>query len=112
MLGFLWAAWHLPLFLTKAWTSTNFLTYVLIVTGLSFSMTFLFNLSGGSVVAAIATHAFFNTVSRWLAGLLADASVQSRPSPELIIGLAGWAMAFLLLAATRGRLAFRDQVRE
>jgi hypothetical protein len=26
--------------------------------GLSFSMTFLFNLSGGSVVGAIATHAF------------------------------------------------------
>ena len=107
VLGLLWAVWHLPLFLTKAWSSTNFPTYVLIVTGFSFSMTFLFNLSGGSVVAAIAAHAFFNTVSRWFGGLLADTKIRDRFSPELIIGLAGWAAAFLLLAATRGQLAFR-----
>ena len=92
LLGLLWAAWHLPLFLTKAWSSSNFPIYVLIVTGLSFLMTFLFNLSGGSVVIAIATHAFFNTDSRWLGGLLADAPIRSQPSPELIIALSGWAM--------------------
>jgi membrane protease YdiL (CAAX protease family) len=107
LLGLLWAVWHLPLFLTKAWSSTNIPTYVLIVTGFSFSMTFLFNLSGGSVVAAIATHAFFNTVSRWLGGLLANAKIRDGLSPEMIIALAGWAAAFLLVAATRGQLAFR-----
>lgn len=106
LLGLLWAGWHLPLFLTMAWSSTDFPTYVLIVTGLSFSMTFLFNLSGGSVVAAIATHAFFNTISRWLGGLLANAEVREGLAPELLIGLSGWATAFLLLATTRGRLAF------
>jgi uncharacterized protein len=107
LLGLLWAVWHLPLFLTRTWSSTNFPTYMLIVTGLSFSMTFMFNLSGGSVVAAIATHAFFNTVGRWLGGLLADAKIRPGLSAELMIGLAGWTAAFLILAATRGQLAYR-----
>ena len=109
LLGLLWSAWHLPLFLTKAWSSTKFPTYLLIVTALSFSMTFLFNLAGGSVLAAIATHAFFNTVSRWLGGLLANAQIRTDVSPELMIGLAGWAAALVLLAVTRGRLALRNE---
>jgi membrane protease YdiL (CAAX protease family) len=60
-LGILWASSHLSIFLNKGWTSARFPTYLLIMTGLSFSMTWLFNLSGGSVVTAIAIHAFFNT---------------------------------------------------
>ncbi|HEY3740329.1 MAG TPA: type II CAAX endopeptidase family protein [Bryobacteraceae bacterium] len=107
LLGILWAGWHLPLFLVKSWSSTSFPNYLLMITGLSFSMTFLFNLSGGSIVAAIAVHAFFNTVSRWLGGLLGDAPLREGYSPELILGLAGWAAALLLLAATRGQLAYR-----
>lgn len=111
VLGILWAAWHLPLFLTTAWSSTRFPTYVLIVTGLSFSMTFLFNLSGNSVITAISAHASFNTTSRWLGGLLANASIRDNPAPELILGLAGWAVALVLVLvlATRGRLALRKR---
>jgi membrane protease YdiL (CAAX protease family) len=110
LLGVLWATWHVPLFLTKSWSSSNFPTYTLIVTGLSFAMTFLFNLSGGSVVTAIATHAFFNTVSRWLGGLLAGITIRDKPSPELVLGLAGWGIALLILVATRGRLAYRSEM--
>ena len=110
LLGLLWAAWHLPLFLCKAWSSTSFPIYLLIMTGFSFSMTFLFNLSGGSVVTAIAAHAFFNTTAHWLNGLLADATVRERPSPELILGLSGWAIACLLVAVTGGRLAYGKSV--
>lgn len=106
LLGVLWAGWHLPLFLCKSWSSTDFPTYLLITTAFTFLMTFLFNLSGGSVVTAIATHAFFNTVSRWLGGLLADATVRERPSPELILGLSGAAVAFLLMLASGGKLAY------
>ncbi len=107
LLGFLWASWHLPLFLCKAWSSTHFSTYLLIVTGLSFSMTFLFNLSGGSVVTAIAVHAFFNTVSRWLGGILDGSTIRETPSPELIMGLSGWAIGLILVALTRGQLGTR-----
>jgi uncharacterized protein len=107
LLGILWAAWHLPLFLTRAWTSSSFPDYALIISGLAFTMTFLFNLSGESVVAAIAGHAFFNTVSRWLGGLLNGANLRDKPSPELVLGLCGWGAALLLMAATRGRLAYQ-----
>jgi membrane protease YdiL (CAAX protease family) len=111
LLGVLWATWHLPLFLTKAWTSSSFPDYLLIVTGLSFAMTFLFNLSGGSVVATISGHAFFNTVSRWLNGLLEGARVRDRVSPELAIGLAGWGIALVLLSVTSGQLGYRSAKR-
>jgi membrane protease YdiL (CAAX protease family) len=106
LLGSLWATWHLPLFLCGSWNSGGFPNFLLILTGFSLSMTFLFNLSRGSVVTAIAAHAFFNTVSRWLGGLLGDATIRDKPSPELILGLSGWVMACLLLAVTRGRLAY------
>jgi membrane protease YdiL (CAAX protease family) len=112
LLGSLWAAWHLPLFLCQAWSSTSFPTYLLIVTGLSFSMTFLFNLSGASVVTAVAAHAFFNTASRWLGGLLADATLRESPAPELLLGLSGWAIACFLLTVTGGRLAARKSTPE
>jgi membrane protease YdiL (CAAX protease family) len=109
LLGALWATWHLPLFLTKAWTSSSLPNYLLIMTALSFAMTFLFNLAGGSVVAAIAGHAFFNTVARWLNGLLEGARVRDRMSPELAIALAGWGVALFVLALTRGRLAYESR---
>lgn len=108
LLGVLWGLWHLPLFLCKAWTSSRLPTFLLIMTGFSFSMTFLFNLSNGSVITAIAGHALFNTAARWLNGLLGSAPTRDKPSPELILGLSGWAVACLLLAATRGRLAYSD----
>ena len=108
LLGVLWGCWHLPLFLCKAWSSSGLPAYLLIVTGFSFSMTLLFNLSNGSVITAIAVHALFNTASRWLNGLLVSAPIRDKPSPELILGLSGWAVACLLLAATRGRLAYSD----
>lgn len=80
------------------------------MTGLSFSMTWLFNLSDGSVVTAIATHAFFNTVTGWLSQLLGDAKLRTSPSPELTLGLAAWAVALLLIALTRGRLGSRSKL--
>jgi membrane protease YdiL (CAAX protease family) len=104
LLGVLWASWHLPLFLCKAWSSSGFPTYLLIVTELSFLFTFLYNLFDGSVITAIATHACFNTVSGWLGGLLGSAPIREKPSPELILGLSGWAIACVILALTDGRL--------
>lgn len=104
LLGVLWASWHLPLFLCPSWSSATYPQYLLIVTGFSFAMTFLYNFSSGSVLTAIAAHAFFNTTSRWLGGLLTDAGIRDWPSPVLVIGLSGWAVGLILLAVTRGRL--------
>jgi membrane protease YdiL (CAAX protease family) len=108
LLGILWAGWHLPLFLCKSWSSSSAANYVLIVITLSFVITFLFNLSGGSLIVAILAHASFNTVSRWLGTLLGSLPLIAFPSPELAIGLAGLGMAALLVLLSRGNLALEN----
>lgn len=105
ILGVTWACWHLPLFLCRSWSSSSFPQYALIVVGLSFIMTFLFNLSGQSTILAILVHAMFNTSSRWLAALLGDSSLRPGRSPELVLGLCGLVGGVLLSVLTRGQLA-------
>jgi hypothetical protein len=68
-------------------------------------MTFLFNISGQSVVIAILVHAMFNTAARWLTALLDNGPLRGKLNPELVIGLCGIIIASILIAATRGRLA-------
>ena len=53
VLGVLWAGWHLPLFLSRGWTTSPFWIYVLIVTGLSIIIGFSSNLAGFAVAPAI-----------------------------------------------------------
>jgi len=82
--------------------------YILIVLGLSGVMTFLFNLSGQSLIVAILVHAMFNTASRWLAALLGDQTLRDRWSPELVMGLCGVIIASILMVVTRGNLAYLE----
>jgi ABC-type spermidine/putrescine transport system permease subunit II len=79
--------------------------------GLSFLMTFLFNLSRGSLIIAILGHASFNTTSRWLEALLGHLSLREKLTPELVIGVCGLAVAIILVLFTRGRLARSGQER-
>ncbi len=107
LLGFMWWGWHLPLFLCKFWSSSGAGAYLLIVVGLSFLFTFLYNLSWGSVVVTIVAHAAFNTCSRWLGALLGNAPLRDYPSPEIVMGLSGLLVAVTLVIATGGQLATR-----
>ncbi len=109
LLGILWAGWHLPLFLCKSWSSTGVADFVLIMVELSFLMTFLFNLSRGSLIIAILAHASFNTTSRWLGALLGHLSLREKLTPELVIAVCGLAVAIILVLFTRGRLARSGQ---
>ena len=59
----LWAAWHLPLFQIKGWSSANPWQFLLILTGVAFLLTAAANLSKFNVIIAIVLHAFFNTGS-------------------------------------------------
>lgn len=106
LLGVLWWGWHLPLFLCRFWSSSGIGAYLLIVVGLSFVFTFLYNFFSRSVAVMIVAHAAFNTTSRWLSALLGDAPLRQRPSPEIVIGLAGLFVAVVLLIATGGQLAY------
>jgi len=97
MMGVLWAGWPI-------WT------YVVIVTGLSVILTFSVNLAGFSVIAAVAGHAAFNTVSRWLTGLLAGVEPRVQVSMVTLLALVGLGTALLIIALTKGRLACAQQV--
>ncbi len=108
LLGLLWTGWHLPLFLYPGWTSSPLWIYVLVVTGQSFILTYAANLAGFGVVAPIATHATFNTVSRFMGGLFADTQPRARMPFEFVMALCGLATAVVLILATRGRLAYRE----
>ena len=100
--------WHLPLFWYPGWTTSPLWVYFLFLTGQSVILTFGANLAGFGVITPIAMHAAFNTVSRFLPGLFADTQPSARLPFELVMALCGLATAMILIAATRGRLAYRE----
>jgi uncharacterized protein len=106
VLALIWTGWHLPLFLVSGWSSSPIWTYAMILCGVSFIMTFSFNLAGSSIFAAIAAHAAFNTVSKFLNGLLKGAEIHIQMPFETLMAFCGLAVAALLLVTTRGRLAY------
>src|SRR5262249_42031696 len=126
----LWAVWHLPMFLYPGWTTCPIWIYFLILGGYSVTMTFAANLARFGAIAPILMHAMFNSSSRLLQGLFANAGPGSGgfltellarvPVPsrwslhlnipfELVIALGGWTVAFLVLVLTKGRLAYRPE---
>jgi membrane protease YdiL (CAAX protease family) len=104
LLAVLWAGWHAPLFLYPGWTSAPPWAYVLIVFGLSVILTLGTNLARFSILAPIAIHATFNTVSRLLPGLFAEAQPVVQIPFTVVLAVSGVAVAGLLLLVTRGRL--------
>jgi uncharacterized protein len=107
LLALLWATWHLPLFLIPGWTTSPVWTFVLILVGVSVIMTTAVNLARFSVIAAIATHAAFNTVSSFLAGLFMHTQPSVHIPFELVLALCGISTALVLIVMTKGRLAYR-----
>jgi membrane protease YdiL (CAAX protease family) len=100
-----WTGWHLPLFLYPGWTSSPLWVYALFLTGQSVILTYGTNLARFGIITPIATHAAFNTVSRFLGGLFAETQ-PSAPIPfVLVMALCGLAVALVLIVATRGQLA-------
>jgi membrane protease YdiL (CAAX protease family) len=106
LVGILWVGWHLPLFLVPGWTSSSLWTYTVLMCGLSVIMTFSFNLGRFSLVAAIATHAAFNTVSKFLAGLLKGVELRIEVPFVALMALSAFVISLGLIVATKGRLAY------
>lgn len=109
VLAVLWVGWHLPMFFYPGWTSAPLWIYALILLGASFVLTLVTNLARFNVVAPIAAHAGFNTVSGWLAGYFA----QTRPAVgvrfEVVLALCGLVVSAVLIGMTRGRLLYNDE---
>jgi membrane protease YdiL (CAAX protease family) len=99
----------LPLFLYPGWTSSPLWIYVLFLTGQSVILTYGANLARFGIITPIAMHAAFNTVSRFLGGLFAETQPNAPIPFVLVMALCGLAVAFVLIVATRGRLAYREE---
>jgi len=107
ILGVLWTGWHLPLFLIHGWIGLPIWGYAIWVIGLSILITFVFNISRGSIIICILMHALFNTSAILLGGLLGN--VPLRPHSWLIYLCAGAVMPLAIILCTRGRLGIGNR---
>jgi membrane protease YdiL (CAAX protease family) len=107
VLGPLWGAWHLPLFLT-AWAGPHVswvmpVEFMVTAVALSIVMTWLFNRTGESLPLVMVFHASLNTVFSsawpWMFPTL-DPDADSLHALLAVSAL----LAAVLLVATRGRL--------
>lgn len=64
VLGILWSAWHLPIYLTPGQSSFPIALFFFFIIGLSFIYTVVFNNTGGSLFSAVLLHASTDVVPR------------------------------------------------
>jgi membrane protease YdiL (CAAX protease family) len=110
VLGPLWGAWHLPLFLSAwgGWPDVTWLTiveFVAAATMFSIVMTWVFNRTGESLPLAILLHAGVNNYFSVAASQIFP-SLTAKDGTHVLL-VASTAAALVLLAATRGRLGYR-----
>ena len=104
ILGVLWAAWHLPLFLVSGWAGLPFPVYVLLVVALGFIVNFAFNVSRASMGVAIVTHAVFNASSAIMGRVFTGAEIRATVSPSVVLVCSFVLVATVVTLVTRGRL--------
>jgi uncharacterized protein len=111
IVGPLWGAWHLPLFLTQWWASwphvswTEPLEFIATTVAFSFVMTWVFNRTGQSLPLAMLLHTSVNNFfSLAWTGMFPWLSTASTAHAFL---LSSTTAALILLITTRGRLGLR-----
>jgi membrane protease YdiL (CAAX protease family) len=117
ILGSLWALWHLPGFLIPSQDVTDipprgtvleFVVFALALIGLRLIIIWVVNNTRNSVFMAILVHASWNT-------FYSAALIRLFHSPMVLgsylnLAIAACALALVLIAATRGRMGYRDEV--
>jgi membrane protease YdiL (CAAX protease family) len=114
ILGPLWGAWHLPLFLSE-WGGWPHVTwpavgeFVAAATVLSVVMAWVFNRTGESLPLAMLLHVSVNTYFSvaWSSMFPTIATRENGMHVQLLTFTVG---AFMVLIATRGRLGYRPAV--
>ena len=115
VLGLLHGFWHLPVMFTLLlgpFSLSGLAAFVLTAAGGTFIYTWIYNHTRGSVLIAMLIHAASNSASAVLSALMP----QGVPEPPVLQALGeGWVnvlafgvAAVVLVAATRGRLGYRD----
>lgn len=108
ILGFLWGLWHLPVYLPIEGLE-GFAIFILGTIAMSFTFTWVFNNTKGSLIFAILVHGSIDGTVTYL-GVLADRQILSAATAANIaegLGLFGpILLALLLIIITRGRLSY------
>jgi membrane protease YdiL (CAAX protease family) len=108
VLGAIWVAWHLSLFFTEDWwRDTSFVGFLWNVLGLSVIMTWLFLRPGRSVIPAMLFHGGTSVIGSYFP--LETDVVPGAPDFFVLRGSVYWAIAILLLIATKGRLGYERE---
>lgn len=102
LLGVLWGAWHLPLFLIHGWARMPIWGFLLLAISLAVLFTLAANCSAFSIVVPVSMHFTVNLSGFLLDGLLESA--QMRPRPDLTTAAIEVTVAALTIVLTRGRL--------
>ena len=111
LLGFLWALWHLPLFLIPDWDTPHggpldAALFVVLAAGMAVVFTWVFNNTSGSVLLAILAHGSLNMGVATAYDLF--------PVPAVVDGFANFVVGFgaaavVVVVLTRGRLGYRQE---
>jgi membrane protease YdiL (CAAX protease family) len=116
ILGSLWALWHLPGFLIPSQdlsdipprgTVLDFAVFALALIGLRLIIMWVVNKTRNSVLMAVLVHASWNTF--YAASLVRLFRAPAVLGSYLNLTLAACVLALVLVAATRGRLAYRPE---
>ena len=114
ILGVLWALWHFPLFWTGVWTPLsipNMVMFILMITALTITMTWVFNNAKGSLLITMLMHASFNTFANKIVGPLFPAPILNEyPLLPVLVGFG--VVALIVVAFTRGRLGYQNYRQE
>ncbi|MDX3659800.1 type II CAAX endopeptidase family protein [Streptomyces sp. ID05-26A] len=115
ILGPLWAAWHLPLFLTEwgGWPDANWtrpVVFSVFCVAFNVVMTWMFNRTGESLPLSMLLHVSVNNFasvmwSETFPGITGDRAMQAMATGSIVV-------AVLVVAGTRGRLGYRPPVEQ
>jgi uncharacterized protein len=107
VIGLTWAGFMLPaLGLVQLWPFRGLVMYGIALVALSVEITFAMNISGFSIIVAIAMHTLAAAQSGYLAHALIAHS-HPRPHWEWVASLSNLLVPSFLILATRGRLGAR-----
>jgi membrane protease YdiL (CAAX protease family) len=108
ILGVLWSLWHIPLILTPGgatWTG-SFVLYIVLGLALTILHTWVYNSTSASLLGVMLLHTAINTSTRLI---LPSVPGLSRDDGNLLLVAVYGVVAVLLLALTKGRLAYAPQ---
>jgi uncharacterized protein len=115
-LGFLWALWHLPHFLTSTQRGgpgtdlsifyINLPIFIVLCVSITIIMTWVFNHTQGSLFMAVLLHTSINTFSTLQSHL--SAPILTRTDLPFLLGFG--VLALLILVITRGRLGYTQEL--